>query len=111
MNYEEQNSDVLREIAIPLVSDQECISYNSQYDYSIDPKIQLCAGSVRGNKSASENDSGWTFYFRTTVQLILKEKFFIIGGPLVVRGEDKRWRLVGIASWGFGGKGNFNTLK
>lgn len=59
MNYQNQNSDVLREIAVPLVSDQECISFNLQYGYTIDPKIQICAGTERGNKSASENDSGW----------------------------------------------------
>ena len=58
MNQAEQNSDVLREISIPLVSDQECISYNLDYGYTIDPVTQLCAGIKNGNKSASNNDSG-----------------------------------------------------
>lgn len=28
-----------------------------------------------------------------------------------MRGDDKRWRLTGIVSWGFGGKGKLNFLK
>lgn len=60
-NVQNQNSDVLREIAVPLTSDQECVSYNLQYDYQIDPTTQICAGSIGGNRTASENDSGIYF--------------------------------------------------
>lgn len=70
MNTQNQNSDVLREIALPLVKDQDCIDYNLQYDYTIDPKTQLCAGSVGGNKSASENDSGLIFLIKSIKLLI-----------------------------------------
>ena len=28
-----------------------------------------------------------------------------------MRGDDNRWRLTGIVSWGFGGKGKLNLLK
>ena len=58
MNNANKYSDVLRQISIPLVSDQGCINYNAQFDYTIDPVTQICAGSANGNKSASDGDSG-----------------------------------------------------
>lgn len=84
-NDQNQKSDVLRQVSLPLTPDQECIDYNSKFDYSIDTSIQICTGSINGGKSATDGDSG---------------------GPLVVRGLDNRWRLVGIVSWGFGGMKN-----
>ena len=58
MSNANQYSDVLRQISIPLVSDQGCVAYNFQFDYTIDPTTQICAGSADGGKSASDGDSG-----------------------------------------------------
>ena len=58
MNQANQKSNVLRQVPIPLVSDKECINYNSQFYYTIDPVTQVCAGLANGKNGAYNGDSG-----------------------------------------------------
>ena len=69
------------EVALPLLSDQQCTSYYAQYNTVFYPLTQVCAGIAGNNKDTCQGDSG---------------------GPLVARASDGRWYLVGLTSFGFG---------
>ncbi|MBX2997332.1 MAG: trypsin-like serine protease [Caldilineaceae bacterium] len=69
-------SDVLRQVSLPIVSNQTC---NSSYGGSITENM-LCAGYSQGGKDACSGDSG---------------------GPLIVPQSEGRWIQAGIVSWGY----------
>ena len=71
------SSDVLREVSIPIVSNQTC---QAVYLYDNITDNMLCAGCIEGGKDACQGDSG---------------------GPLMVK-ENNIWKLAGIISWGEG---------
>lgn len=71
-------SDVLRQVSLPIVSNQTCNSYSS---YAGDvTENMLCAGYVEGGKDACTGDSG---------------------GPLIVPQPEGGWIQAGIVSWGY----------
>jgi len=79
-------SDVLRQVALPLVSLDTC---RAAYYYDTIADEMLCAGYTKGAKSACYGDSG---------------------GPLLIPDETtKGWTQVGIVSWGRGGCSGFNN--
>ncbi|MBD0692198.1 serine protease [Streptomyces sp. CBMA123] len=70
-------SPVLREVDVPIVSDQTCAhAYPGGQDGKFDARGMVCAGEEKGGKDACQGDSG---------------------GPLIVAG-----RLAGLVSWGTG---------
>ncbi|MEZ4527545.1 MAG: serine protease [Desulfobacterales bacterium] len=75
---------ILRQVALPLVSNAECArafaaeGYTGE-EYAIDSSM-LCAGDINGGKDSCQGDSG---------------------GPLIVQ-EDGIWKLAGMVSWGVG---------
>jgi secreted trypsin-like serine protease len=69
-------SDVLRQVSLPIVSNQTC---DSSYRGSITENM-LCAGYVEGGKDACAGDSG---------------------GPLMVPQPGGGWVQAGIVSWGY----------
>uniref|UniRef100_UPI00398E814E serine protease hepsin-like n=1 Tax=Pristiophorus japonicus TaxID=55135 RepID=UPI00398E814E len=80
--YYGQQSDVLREAHVPVISNNRCNS-PEYYDNQITPKM-FCAGYSEGGVDACQGDSG---------------------GPLVCEdnlSNKTRWRLCGIVSWGTG---------
>lgn len=77
------SSKELREVELPIWSNEECKKvFDPLQSQHIDKGIvsaQLCAGRREGGVDACQGDSG---------------------GPLMYLGEDKRWTLVGIVSFG-----------
>ncbi|XP_064470247.1 serine proteinase stubble-like [Ornithodoros turicata] len=76
------SASVLQEVSVPLIGHRECSRrfHNAGHKESLTERV-FCAGYLRGGKDACQGDSG---------------------GPLVAQGNDGRWRLVGIVSWGIG---------
>jgi len=75
-------SDKLRQVEVPIISNNLCERFfreSGQSQYI--PRIFLCAGYMDGGRDTCEGDSG---------------------GPLVVPGDDNRWFLAGLTSWGIG---------
>ncbi|MGE0086161.1 MAG: serine protease [Desulfococcaceae bacterium] len=75
---------ILRQVTIPVVSNQECVRAFSaegytDKEYTIDSSM-LCAGDISGGKDSCQGDSG---------------------GPLIVQ-EDGVWKVAGLVSWGVG---------
>ncbi|CAG9806448.1 unnamed protein product [Chironomus riparius] len=74
-------SCVLREVEVPIMSNQNCIE-RTNYTQKMITDNMLCAGFPGvGQKDSCQGDSG---------------------GPLIVERTDKRYELAGIVSWGNG---------
>lgn len=79
-------TDLLQQVAVPLISAEVCTSAYKLFGYSITERM-LCAGLAEGGKDACSGDSG---------------------GPLVVErasaddSNETEWVEVGIVSWGRG---------
>ncbi|KAG8198550.1 hypothetical protein JTE90_026451 [Oedothorax gibbosus] len=72
----------LHEVRMPILSNEECeqMYYEAGYAENI-RDVFVCAGLSSGGLDACEGDSG---------------------GPMVVRGNEGQWTLVGLISWGMG---------
>lgn len=73
---------ILQEVRVPIVSNDECKDMflrAGRQEYI--PDIFLCAGYEEGGRDSCQGDSG---------------------GPLQVKGDDGKWFLAGIISWGIG---------
>lgn len=71
--------DALRQVTVPVVSNQTCNAPQS-YNGAITDNM-LCAGFAEGGKDSCQGDSG---------------------GPLVVPNGQGGWAQAGVVSWGFG---------
>ena len=73
----------LRELEVPVLSNRECERLYSEAGWPQHiPRMFLCAGYAEGGRDSCDGDSG---------------------GPLVMKlGDDERWWLVGVISWGIG---------
>lgn len=73
---------VLQEVQVPIVSNNYCKSmFLRAGRHEIIPDVFLCAGHEGGGRDSCQGDSG---------------------GPLQVKGQDGRYFLAGIISWGIG---------
>jgi trypsin len=72
-----KQSDVLRQVTVPVISNSRCTTYDSYEDVTSN---QICAGQARGGKDSCQGDSGGPLFQR-------------IGGRNV---------QVGVVSWGIG---------
>lgn len=74
--------NILQEVRVPIVSNDKCKTMflnAGRHEYI--PDIFLCAGYEEGGRDSCQGDSG---------------------GPLQVKGDDGKWFLAGIISWGIG---------
>ncbi|XP_076341775.1 serine proteinase stubble-like [Tachypleus tridentatus] len=77
---------MLQEVQIPIVSNKKCKNMflaAGRNEYL--PNIFMCAGFEDGGRDSCQGDSG---------------------GPMQIQGDDGRWFLAGIISWGLGGEPN-----
>ena len=70
------HSSTLQAVTVPVLTKAEC---EEEPGASVPSRDQLCAGHSNSQQSACPGDSG---------------------GPLMIRSEDLRWRIVGIVSTG-----------
>ncbi|GFU54398.1 serine proteinase stubble [Nephila pilipes] len=72
----------LHEVHLPILSNEECeqMYYEAGFKENI-RNVFVCAGISNGGLDACEGDSG---------------------GPMVIRGDQGEWVLVGLISWGMG---------
>ncbi|XP_045110216.1 trypsin-1-like isoform X2 [Portunus trituberculatus] len=77
-----ESSDVLMKVVVPIITDEECRDDYRAIGYSgpITDNM-MCAGYPAGGKDACQGDSG---------------------GPFICLGDDKRYYLAGVVSWGIG---------
>lgn len=66
----------LMEVTMPIQTDSHC---KSRYGWMVNTASTICAGVYSGNSGACQGDSG---------------------GPFVVKGDDGKWIVVGLTSWG-----------
>jgi len=73
---------VLQEVPLPIINNTQCENMYEKAGYREHiPNIFICAGYREGGRDSCEGDSG---------------------GPMSVMGQDGRYRLQGIISWGIG---------
>lgn len=73
---------ILQEVRVPIISNDKCKDmFLSAGRQEYIPDIFLCAGYEEGGRDSCQGDSG---------------------GPLQVKGDDGKWFLAGIISWGIG---------
>ncbi|XP_076309313.1 serine proteinase stubble-like [Tachypleus tridentatus] len=73
---------ILQEVQVPIISNHKCkIMFLAAGRREYIPDIFMCSGLEEGRKDSCQGDSG---------------------GPVQVQGEDGRWFLAGIISWGIG---------
>jgi hypothetical protein len=82
------SSDDLREVDLPIVSDDECAGdYGSRFD----PDVMVCAGQAAGGIDSCQGDSGGPLMVNTGP------------GTVTSAGSDAEgWKLGGLVSWGDG---------
>ncbi|XP_067316782.1 serine protease hepsin-like [Anolis sagrei] len=80
--YYGQQSDVLQEASVPIISSSVCNS-PEYYNNQIRPRM-FCAGFAAGGTDACQGDSGGPFVCEDSIS------------------QSSRWRLCGIVSWGTG---------
>jgi len=79
--YKGRASKQLRQVDVPIRTDQECIEAYKKTKFPIDPKVMFCAGYKQGGKDACQGDSG---------------------GPLVCqRCQTCSWYIYGVTSFGY----------
>ncbi|XP_066266384.1 chymotrypsinogen A-like [Branchiostoma lanceolatum] len=71
----------LMEVSMPLLTDTRC---DQRYGNMVNTDSAICAGEFSVNSGACQGDSG---------------------GPAVVQGDDGKWYVVGLTSWGQNGCG------
>jgi len=69
------------EVAMPILTDNDCKAKFGGTNNMLDPPTQVCAGITGENKDTCQGDSG---------------------GPLVVKHPNGFWYLIGLTSWGYG---------
>lgn len=75
-------SPVLREVHLPIISNSKCMTlYRRSGQNEWIPRIFVCAGTANGGADSCEGDSG---------------------GPMVIKGQNSRYELAGVISWGIG---------
>lgn len=75
-------SPVLREVHLPIISNSKCMTlYRKSGQNEWIPRIFVCAGTSNGGADSCEGDSG---------------------GPMVIKGQNGRYELAGVISWGIG---------
>jgi trypsin len=67
------SSELLMAVDLPLVQDEDCGRFFGEFD----PDVMLCAGGVRGDTCFGDS-----------------------GGPLMVPGGPRDWKLIGVTSFG-----------
>ena len=77
-SYSGQESNVLQHVTVNIMAREQC---RARYSINEITDNMICAGTERGGKDACQGDSG---------------------GALFVRGQDGRWVMPGIVSWGRG---------
>lgn len=97
---------VLQEVRVPIVSNDKCknMFLNAGRPEYI-PDIFLCAGYEEGGRDSCQVSS-FLYHFSTTQASKLIGFSRLAkgdsGGPLQVKGDDGKWFLAGIISWGIG---------
>lgn len=74
-------STTLKEVEVPIVSDEDCGAVYDPLMMGFDPATMVCAGEQTGGKDSCQGDSG---------------------GPLMVPDHNGRLVQMGVVSWGLG---------
>ena len=63
----------------------------------------VCAGTQEGGQDACDGDSGGPLVIKVVVVLPVFNFFVYLAlATVFMQGEEERWQLVGISSWGNG---------